>query len=484
MRLSDVLLVLHVAVITNESFGAATGWGLKAAAGMSGEQRERRVFNDHHIRQTNPRRTALAFLGRRPQTTTTRTSGGSDAGVAVGSLPDSVAAEMQQVSGSTAEAAAEAAASGEATAMSEPRVSAAQGIFNTFRDFWGNAKDGSVALWTNFQAREEIQHHNQDIRKRVKAGHVMTYAEHAHLERGANDRRKLLQYIIAYSISPKNFVYVVWYVPGLLPSTFEKPHAIRAKYHRLALDRATATLEGISALENQLLKAELALKGKPREAGSRPAKKIEKLEMQREMALQALEAGSKREAFEKFQQHMVIPIPTPPTPEAGAKSGKSKKENKPQKLKLPPACKGVPGVAIKALGKGTGLSGWWHVAPGFYVRYCLHERLRDLGKMDDVLRSVSLESLNEKDLKEACNARAIDVGNRLGGDSDPQELRRSLGEWLELTSAEVAAGSKLGPDTAFLPDRARLLGLGLNCVESSRRGRTAELSRKALLKSW
>lgn len=27
---------------------------------------------------------------------------------------------------------------------------------------------------------------SQDIRKRVKAGHVMTYAEHAHLERGAN----------------------------------------------------------------------------------------------------------------------------------------------------------------------------------------------------------------------------------------------------------------------------------------------------------
>lgn len=27
---------------------------------------------------------------------------------------------------------------------------------------------------------------SQDIRKRVKAGHAMNYAEHAHLERGAN----------------------------------------------------------------------------------------------------------------------------------------------------------------------------------------------------------------------------------------------------------------------------------------------------------
>lgn len=179
---------------------------------------------------------------------------------------------------------------------------------------------------------------------------------------------------------------------------------------------------------------------------------------------------------------MVVPVPATPTPEKSAK--KKSKKQKPQKLKLPPAASGIPNAAIKALGKGTGLSGWWHISPGFYVRYCLSERLRDLGKMDDVLRKVSLESLSDKDLREACNARAINVGNRLGGDNDSQQLRRSLGEWLELTSPEVAAGNKLGPNTVFLPDRARLLGLGVNCLESSRQGRTAELSRKALLSSW
>lgn len=184
---------------------------------------------------------------------------------------------------------------------------------------------------------------------------------------------------------------------------------------------------------------------------------------------------------------MVVPAPAPPNAEEEAKTTNNKKkqkQKKPQPLKLPKPSQGVPGEAIKAIGKGTGLSGWWHVAPAFYVRFCLSERLRDLGKMDDVLRKVPLDSLSERDLREACNARAIDVGNRLGGDNDPEDLRRSLGEWLELTSAEVAAGSKLGPDTVFLPDRARLLGLGLNCLESSRRGRTAELSRKALLRSW
>lgn len=179
---------------------------------------------------------------------------------------------------------------------------------------------------------------------------------------------------------------------------------------------------------------------------------------------------------------MVVHVPPTPSPETATK--KRGKKQKQQKLKLPPAAQGIPNVAIKALGKGTGLSGWWHISPGFYVRYCLSERLKDLGRADDVLRTVSLESLNERDLREACNARAINVGDRLGGETDSKDLRRSLGEWLELTSPEVAAGEELGPDTVFLPDRARLLGLGLNCLESARQGRTAELSKKALLTSW
>lgn len=179
---------------------------------------------------------------------------------------------------------------------------------------------------------------------------------------------------------------------------------------------------------------------------------------------------------------MVVPAPASPTEEEAAKANKkNKKKQRHQKFRLPPPTSGVPGAVIKALGKGTGLSGWWHISPNFYVRYCLSERLKELAKADEVLRRVSLDSLNERDLREACNARAINVGDQWGGENDPQELRGSLGEWLELTSEEVAAGSKLGPDTVFLPDRARLLGLGLNCLESSRKGRTAELARKALV---
>lgn len=46
------------------------------------------------------------------------------------------------------------------------------------------------------------------------------------------DRRKLLQFVIIYAISPETFPYVVLYAPSLLPSTFEKKHAVLSKYNR------------------------------------------------------------------------------------------------------------------------------------------------------------------------------------------------------------------------------------------------------------
>lgn len=159
---------------------------------------------------------------------------------------------------------------------------------------------------------------------------------------------------------------------------------------------------------------------------------------------------------------------------AAAEPGAKKKQ------KLPSAGSGLPGPAIKALGKGMGLAGWRGFAPGFYVKFRLNEHVKDLGKADSILRRVSVDSLSDSDLMEACNARAIDVE---GGFGDPRVLRDCLREWLELTSADVA-GRSVGPDQVFLPDRARLLGLGLNFLEHTRQGQEAELSRKALLNTW
>lgn len=175
-----------------------------------------------------------------------------------------------------------------------------------------------------------------------------------------------------------------------------------------------------------------------------------------------------RKVFERLQEYMVAPA-------AASEDTKSKK-----KQKLPSAGSGVPNVAIKALGKGMGLAGWRGIAPGFYVQYRLNEHMKELGKGDDILRRVPLDSLSDSDLQDACDARAIDVDGGLG---DAQALRNSLAEWLELTSADVAARS-VGPGTVFLPERARLLGLALNFLENTREGKRSELERKALLSTW
>lgn len=51
---------------------------------------------------------------------------------------------------------------------------------------------------------------------------------------------------------------------------------------------------GIAQLEKQVLDAKAKLKGKERKEGTRPTKRIEDLEMQRDQTLEILEMGSKR----------------------------------------------------------------------------------------------------------------------------------------------------------------------------------------------
>lgn len=167
-----------------------------------------------------------------------------------------------------------------------------------------------------------------------------------------------------------------------------------------------------------------------------------------------------------LHEHMVAPEPA-----ENAKGSRRKKQPQPVA-----DCK-VPNRVTSALGKGMGYA-WFGYTPGFFLAYRINEHVKDLGRGDEVLRRAPLDSLSESDLVEACDARAIDVD---GGQGSPQALRKSLAEWLELTEA---APRDLEPGVVFLPDRARLLGLGLNFLDTAREGRRAELSRKAFAKTW
>lgn len=161
-----------------------------------------------------------------------------------------------------------------------------------------------------------------------------------------------------------------------------------------------------------------------------------------------------REVFERLHDGMVVEAP----------------QTKNQEKKAAREVAGdLPVQAVKGLAKGSGTD--FPFAPAFFLRMKLRGLVKELGEADDVLRRHPLTTLSEEEVCEACNLRGMDVTGR-----DQKKLRNALDEWLRLTSApsrELSAG------TVFLPDRARLLGLGLNYLDTVRSGRHAELSRKA-----
>lgn len=148
----------------------------------------------------------------------------------------------------------------------------------------------------------------------------------------------------------------------------------------------------------------------------------------------------------------------------------SKKEAKKAALRV---ALGIPAPVVKGIGKGMGMA--FPFAPAFYIRPKLRQYVKELGEADEVLKKQALDTLSESELHEACNARGMEVAGRSAG-----ELKKGLAEWLKLTSGPIDGGSGAREGMVFVPERARILALGLNFLETVREGRQAELSRKAL----
>ena len=90
-----------------------------------------------------------------------------------------------------------------------------------------------------------------------------------------------------------HFRYIYYIACFLIRPTFFR-RLLCASANRLSHERVGAALGGIAQLEKQVLDAKAKLKGKERKEGTRPTKRIEELEMQREKTLEILEMGSKR----------------------------------------------------------------------------------------------------------------------------------------------------------------------------------------------
>ncbi|CAM9201830.1 unnamed protein product [Discosporangium mesarthrocarpum] len=323
-----------------------------------------------------------------------------------------------------------------------PLVNGANWLVTNVKDGFGRLKMGTSGLWQSYRTCSAI-------RARVKQGHTPTYPEVAHLQRGKEDRSKVLTALMVWVILPEVFPLLLTVMPAMVPSTFEVPAEVESKYINFSLARARETLKALQDLEQKVYK------GKP--------KQRKEAEEQRRVVLGLLKANSKREAFKELQHCTFIPAP------------KNKRE---ERVARTSAAQGFPAPMIKCLGKGMGLG--LPIAPAFFLRFKIRQYVQDLGPADEALgrqRDESqLGSLSLDELKEACNLRGIDTG------AEPSVLRHSLLEWLDLTERAPAESAALG--AVFFPDRARVVALGLNFVSSVRDGGRTELAREAINGAW
>ncbi|CAM9447420.1 unnamed protein product, partial [Choristocarpus tenellus] len=139
----------------------------------------------------------------------------------------------------------------------------------------------------------------------------------------------------------------------------------------------------------------------------------------------------------------------------------------------------IPAPIIKCLGKCLGLG--LPIAPAFYLRGKIRKHIQDLGHADELLAEAAegkyggFDAITPYELHEACIMRGIDTA------APREELHRSLVEWLELTGSPPRDPES---GTIFVPDRARVVALGLNIVSSVRHGHNGELSRAAVMGNW
>lgn len=177
----------------------------------------------------------------------------------------------------------------------------------------------------------------------------------------------------------------------------------------------------------------------------------------------------RREVFERFRDR--ISIPEPETKEEMKKASAIFQTGPDNKREF------VPPHVIKALGQSMGLA--FPGVPAFFVRLQLRTYVDELAESDAFLANYPLDILSDDDLRQACHDRGMRVYER-----PPEELRRDLGEWLELTTAPspvgVGDGEGGGGGVLFLPQRAKMLGLGVNCLASVREGKAATLSVEVL----
>lgn len=239
---------------------------------------------------------------------------------------------------------------------------------------------------------------SQAIRAERKAGTVLDYADYLHLRRGAEDRKKLLS-LAWYSVIMKwSTPLIVMINTGMQPSTFETQSAFAKRLEEASQKRTQTLLEALRAADNG------AIDGR--------------------RARDALASGSKAKALEVLT-HNSVPLGSLPVPV----------------LKF----------------ASNGLGGPYRFLPRPLHMWAIREKLRAIEEGDAALRVTRLDALSRGTLAEACNERAISVG-----EADSRALRAAIQEWLALTAPMATSP----PEVA---DTKRVALLALNSVSSVRK---------------
>lgn len=268
------------------------------------------------------------------------------------------------------------------------------------------ARSGSNALEELSRSTTQLWKNfkvSQAIRAEQKAGAAIDYADFLHLKRGAEDRGKLFQ-VVWYGTFMKWSTPLLFMIqPSLQPSTFETPSRCAKRFEQEAGKRTAALLDAL----------------KKADAGT----------LDQRTACEALSSGSKAKALALLTR-------------AGA----------------PLSSLPLPVVQCAS----SGLGGPLRFFPRLLHMRAIRDKLRAIEQGDLALRASRLELLPRATLAEACNERALRVG-----DADAKALRAGLVEWLALT-APIAASPR---DVA---DTARIALLAINAASSLRMSMPAQ----------
>ena len=260
------------------------------------------------------------------------------------------------------------------------------------------------------QEWQDLGADNKDISMRLKTNNGgISYDEFEFLQRGNEDRTKVLQIGFVALCWPKVFPIALTWFPGLLPSHFDRPtfSAGETKLEALSRERSHAVLKMILKVEKECRTKKKGLANFI--AGKQGRLQLLRLQRLEETVADILTLGNLEPGtvLDSIEDEIYLP-------------------EKPKGGKAP----SIPTSLIKCFNFViSGRSGFFdNLAADFLAQGQVVNQLRKVTEGDEFLvnQGISLETLSTKSIVDACNARLIGTLGR-----SEEELRHQLTLWLE-----------------------------------------------------